>query len=70
MSTQPDKIFTPNGDGWNDYFEITYENPADGMVNGKIYDLKGKHREKNIIIDALNDGIDSAVVVIIETYYE
>jgi len=42
MSTQPDKIFTPNGDGWNDYFEITYENPADGMVNGKIYDLKGR----------------------------
>ena len=38
---QPDKIFTPNGDGWNDYFEIQYSNPKDGSVSGKIYDLKG-----------------------------
>ncbi|MBA7479702.1 hypothetical protein ES707_15138 [subsurface metagenome] len=38
---QPDKIFTPNGDGWNDYFEIQYANPKDGSVNGKIYDLRG-----------------------------
>lgn len=42
MAVHPDKIFTPNGDGWNDYFEITYENPADGVVSGKIYDLKGR----------------------------
>jgi len=40
-SIQPDKIFTPNGDGWNDYFEIQYANPKDGFVNGKIYDLRG-----------------------------
>lgn len=40
-SIQPDKIFTPNGDGWNDYFEIQYANPKDGSVSGKIYDLKG-----------------------------
>jgi len=40
-SIQPDKIFTPNGDGWNDYFEIQYANPKDGNVSGKIYDLKG-----------------------------
>ncbi|MQY53032.1 MAG: T9SS type B sorting domain-containing protein [Firmicutes bacterium] len=40
--TQPDKIFTPNGDGWNDYFEIQYDNPnKDGSVSGKIYDLRG-----------------------------
>jgi len=40
-SIQPDKTFTPNGDGWNDYFEIQYANPKDGNVSGKIYDLKG-----------------------------
>jgi len=38
---QPDKIFTPNGDGWNDYFEIQYANPKDGSVKGRIYDLRG-----------------------------
>jgi len=38
---QPDKIFTPNGDGWNDYFEIQYANPKDGTVKGRIYDLRG-----------------------------
>jgi gliding motility-associated-like protein len=37
----PDKIFTPNGDGWNDYIEIQYANPKDGIVSGKIYDLRG-----------------------------
>lgn len=40
-SIQPDKIFTPNGDGWNDFFEIQYANPKDGFVSGKIYDLRG-----------------------------
>jgi len=40
-SIQPDKIFTPNGDGWNDYFEIQYANPRDGIVKGRIYDLRG-----------------------------
>jgi len=40
-SIQPDKIFTPNGDGWNDYFEIHYANPRDAFVSGKIYDLRG-----------------------------
>ena len=38
---RPDKIFTPNGDGWNDYFEIQYANPKDGSVKGRIYDLRG-----------------------------
>ena len=38
---QLDKTFTPNGDGWNDYFEIQYANPKDGSVSGKIYDLRG-----------------------------
>ena len=40
-SIQPDKIFTPNGDGWNDYLEIHYANPKDAFVNGKIYDVRG-----------------------------
>jgi gliding motility-associated-like protein len=40
-SIQPDKIFTPNGDGWNDYIEIHYANPKDAFVNGKIYDVRG-----------------------------
>ncbi len=39
---RPDKIFTPNGDGWNDYLEIQYDNPYDALVKGKIYDLKGR----------------------------
>lgn len=39
---RPDKIFTPNGDGWNDYLEIQYNNPYDALVKGKIYDIKGR----------------------------
>lgn len=39
---RPDKVFTPNSDGWNDYFEIQYDNPYDALVSGKIYDIKGR----------------------------
>ena len=39
---RPDKIFTPNGDGWNDYLEIQYDNPYDALVSGRIYDIKGR----------------------------
>lgn len=42
IKVRPDKIFTPNGDGWNDYVEIQYDNPYDALVNGKIYDIKGR----------------------------
>ncbi len=42
IKVRPDKIFTPNGDGWNDYLEIRYENPYDALVKGKIYDIKGR----------------------------
>jgi len=42
IKVRPDKIFTPNGDGWNDYFEIRYDNPYDALVKGKIYDIKGR----------------------------
>lgn len=41
IANQPDKIFTPNDDNWNDYFEIICANPYDGNVSGKIYDLHG-----------------------------
>lgn len=41
-SILPDKVFTPNGDGWNDYLEIQYDNPYDALVKGKIYDIKGR----------------------------
>lgn len=42
IRVRPDKIFTPNGDGWNDYLEIQYDNPYDALVSGKIYDIKGR----------------------------
>ena len=41
-NVRPDKIFTPNHDGWNDYIEIVYDNPYDALVSGKIYDIKGR----------------------------
>ncbi|MBA7511869.1 hypothetical protein ES705_03866 [subsurface metagenome] len=56
---RPDKIFTPNGDGWNDYFEIQYDNPYDALVKGKIYDLKGR-----LVADMKKDereGIDRLI---------
>jgi len=42
VGVRPDRIFTPNGDGWNDYFEIRYDNPYDALVSGKIYDIKAR----------------------------
>jgi hypothetical protein len=41
-SIYPDKIFSPNGDGWNDYFEIQYANPQNACLSGKIYDVKSR----------------------------
>jgi len=61
---RPDKIFTPNGDGWNDYLEIRYDNPYDALVSGKIYDIKGrlvanmKKDEKGEICRLIWDGND------------
>jgi len=61
---RPDKIFTPNGDSWNDYLEIRYDNPYDALVNGKIYDIKGrlvanmKKEEKGEICRLIWDGKD------------
>ena len=42
IKVRPDKVFTPNGDGWNDYLAIQYDNPYDALVSGKIYDIKGR----------------------------
>lgn len=60
---RPDKIFTPNGDGWNDYFEIQYSNPKDAVLSGKIYDSKSAfiaYMQKDAIQETLKwDGKDS-----------
>ncbi|MCS7231985.1 MAG: gliding motility-associated C-terminal domain-containing protein, partial [Elusimicrobiota bacterium] len=42
IAIQPDKIFTPNNDGWNDFFEIIYDNPKNATVVGRIFDIKGR----------------------------
>ncbi len=40
--TVPRKIFTPNGDGVNDVFNILYENPEGlDITDAKVYDLSG-----------------------------
>ncbi|MBI5200048.1 MAG: fibronectin type III domain-containing protein [Elusimicrobia bacterium] len=35
------KAITPNGDGHNDATVFIYDNPADSLVGGEIYDLRG-----------------------------
>ena len=37
----PSKVFTPNGDGVNDAVEIFFENPADELASGEVFDLTG-----------------------------
>ena len=38
----PTKIFTPNGDGTNDTFQLIFENPSGSILSQKkIYDLTG-----------------------------
>lgn len=39
---RPDKIFSPNNDGWNDYLEIEYINLEDALIHGKIFDIRGR----------------------------
>ena len=39
----PEKIFTPNGDGINDEITIFYENPNYYKITGKIYDITGTY---------------------------
>jgi gliding motility-associated-like protein len=40
LSSWP-KIITPNGDGINDEFNFTFDNPAQDKIEGKIFDLSG-----------------------------
>lgn len=35
------RLITPNGDGRNDGFVISFSNPADSAISGRIYDLRG-----------------------------
>ena len=35
------RIFSPNGDGWNDYVNFVFENPLESEVKGEIFDMKG-----------------------------
>jgi hypothetical protein len=42
VQTVPRKVFTPNGDGINDVFQIYFENPKDSVVStAKVYDITG-----------------------------
>ncbi len=41
FSAASSKIITPNGDGKNDFFIVSFFNPQFSQVSGKIYDLKG-----------------------------
>jgi hypothetical protein len=63
LEIRPGKIFTPNGDGWDDYFEIRYSNPADSIVNGKIFSISGAFvagMKKDLFNETLIwDGADS-----------
>jgi hypothetical protein len=40
--TQPDRTFTPNDDGWNDFFEVLYDNPNNAHVRGKVFNTAGQ----------------------------
>ena len=38
----PSKIFTPNGDGFNDRFNLTFSNPKGSIISEKkIFDITG-----------------------------
>lgn len=42
LQTAPRRIFTPNGDGVNDSFQIFFENPKDSVISqAKVYDITG-----------------------------
>lgn len=36
------RLLTPNGDGRNDSVVLTFSNPRDSVVTGKVYDLQGR----------------------------
>jgi gliding motility-associated-like protein len=42
VGISPSKIFTPNGDNYNDEIVITYDNPNESVISlAKIYDITG-----------------------------
>ena len=42
LQTVPRKIFTPNGDGVNDTFQIFFDNPQSSVISqAKVYDITG-----------------------------
>lgn len=41
LNTVFPRIFSPNGDGWNDVATFVFENPQDSGVQGKIFDIGG-----------------------------
>src|SRR4051812_30936201 len=42
LATKPRRIFTPNGDTFNDVFKICIDNPADSVISlAKVYSLTG-----------------------------
>lgn len=57
LNILPGKIFTPNNDNWNDYFEIQYVNPKDAFVSAVVYDLNGM-----VVTEMKNDDIKETLI--------
>jgi gliding motility-associated-like protein len=47
------RIFTPNGDGYNDRAVFHFENDQQLPVSGRIYDISGA------VVASMSDGIDT-----------
>src|ERR1700690_3809116 len=51
------RIFTPNGDGWNDKVVFHFDNPEALPLSGKVYDLPGAQ------VATLNGGSDPSTTL-------